>query len=105
MAKTISANRGPITLTSSTPTYNPLSILSGVTVSAPASIAVYGDNSQAWTITNAGTISNPTSYGIELEAGGTITNSGTAARIAAGVMGVWLKDTVASAAVPGAATS
>ena len=91
MAKTISANRGPITLNSSTSTYNPLSILGGVTVSAPASIAVYGDNSQAWTITNAGTISSPTSYGLELAAGGTVTNSGTAARIAAGVMGVWLK--------------
>ena len=35
MAKTISANRGPITL--NTPIYNPLTILSGVNISAPIS--------------------------------------------------------------------
>ncbi len=94
MAKTISANSGPITL--STTADNPLAILSGVTVSAFSGIAVYGDNSQAWTITNAGTISStsPSGYGIELEAGGTVTNTG---RVSAGVTGVRLKGTPATA--------
>ena len=95
MAKTISANRGPITL--NTPIYNPLTILSGVNISAPISIAVYGDNSQAWTISNAGTISSPINYGIELAAGGTVTNSGTAARISAGITALWLKGGPATA--------
>ena len=88
MAKTITADRGAITLNTSTPGYNPLSIVSGVTVSAGSGATVYGDNSLAWTITNAGTISSAFGVGVELAGGGTVTNSG---RVTAAVVGVLLK--------------
>ena len=68
------------------PPANPLFILGGVTVAARLGIALYGDSSQAWAISNAGTVSSPSpsGYGIGLNGGGSVTNSGAAARIVAG---------------------
>ena len=87
MAETISSNSGPITLTSANPGYNPLTILSGVTVSGPTD-GVQGDNSQAWTVANYGTIAGVSGSGVYLAAGGVVTNS-SAALISGGVNGVF----------------
>ncbi len=95
MAKTITANRGAIYLNTTTSTYNPLTILGGVTVSA-LSLAVYGDNSQAWSITNAGSLIATGGYGVVLMGKGTVTNSSVAARISGGVAGIVLKGTAVS---------
>ena len=89
MALTITANSGAIYLT--TASENPLSIVSGVTVSAYF-VGVYGNSSQAWTITNQGTIratGTITSPAVRLVHGGLVTNSGTAAHIAGWSYGVY----------------
>ena len=67
---------------------NPLSILAGVTVSG-SGYGLYATSSgPTWTITNLGTITASTGDGVTLNAGGALTNSGTAARIAGGFNGV-----------------
>ena len=89
MALTITTNSGAIYLT--TASENPLSIVSGVTVSANF-VAVYGNSSQAWTITNQGSIlatGTITSPAVRLVHGGLVTNSGISARIAGWSYGVY----------------
>ena len=65
-------------ITLSSPTYtNPIDILAGVTVTNSGD-AVYAKTS-AWTIANDGTVAGGGSgYGIDLRAGGTVTNAATA---------------------------
>src|SRR5271157_1917841 len=75
-------------LTLSTPTYtNPIEILAGVTITNTGD-AVYA-KTLAWTISNNGTIAGGGSgYGIDLRAGGAVTNAATA-RIT-GAIGVYI---------------
>jgi hypothetical protein len=63
---------------SSAGTYaSPLTITASGGVTASGAYAVFGPNSQAWTVANYGTVLNTGSYAIELLLGGSITNSGT----------------------------
>jgi fibronectin-binding autotransporter adhesin len=58
---------------------NPLSITTSGGVETNGGTAIYGAATQAWTITNAGTVSGgspASSLGIDLKAGGTIGNTG-----------------------------
>jgi glycosyltransferase involved in cell wall biosynthesis len=91
VAKTITADSGPITLSSA---YNPLSIVSGVTVSGPTGI--FGDSSQGWTVTNQGDIQGSSAYGVEILAGVMVTNSGTDAIIAGYDYGVFAQGSAAT---------
>ncbi len=88
MPKTISANTGAVYLT--VPSDSPLTILTDVTVSASL-YGVHGSNSQAWAVTNQGTISGKNADGLFLGDGGTVANSGTAALIYGGVVGVYVR--------------
>ena len=67
-------------------TYNPLLITGSGVVSSLYGAAVYGSYAQTWTVANYGTIIGGTiaggtsaGYGIDLVAGGTVTNAGTIA--------------------------
>jgi hypothetical protein len=95
MGRTISTNSGSILLSSAHPNDNPLTILTGITVSGPA-YGVEGDNSQAWALTNQGFISGTSLAGVYLAAGGTVTNTGTTASIFGGKYGVLAKISVAT---------
>jgi hypothetical protein len=58
---------------------NPLTITSTGAVEVTVGAALYGPTTQAWTITNAGTVAggtNQSGVGIDLRAGGSIANSG-----------------------------
>src|SRR5215469_10684484 len=84
MPSTITMDSGPIALSAA---YNPLSIISGVTASGPT--GVYGDDSQAWTVTNQGYIQGYSGDGVDILAGGMVTNSGANAHISGYYYGVY----------------
>ena len=65
------------TVTSAGTYASPLTITASGGVTASSAYAVFGPNSQAWTVANYGTVVNTGSYGIELLLGGSVTNSGT----------------------------
>jgi len=71
-----SAVTGPLTLTS---TNTPLTVTStgSVKTTASGADAIDGDSSQAWSITNAGTVSSSQRYGISLHSSSSIVNSGS----------------------------
>ena len=69
MSKTISADSGAVTLTSSGD--NALTILAGVTVSG-SSYGVAGNSSLTWTITNQGTVIGAALSGISAACAATV---------------------------------
>jgi hypothetical protein len=62
---------GPLSLQ---PTDNPLTITASGGVIATATDAIDGDSSTAWAISNAGTISSASGYGVSLLGAGSVTN-------------------------------
>ncbi len=68
---------GEVTLSSSGSYSSPLTITASGAVDADASAAIYGPGTQAWTVVNAGIVTNSsaTGNGIELDAGGSVTNN------------------------------
>lgn len=59
-------------------------ITAATTVSASTASAVYGGNTNVWTLTNQGTVSAPSYTGVTFTAGGLVTNSGTGSLISGG---------------------
>lgn len=82
MASTISSTLTSAVVLSSAG-QNPLTITTGGAIATSAGVAITGDNTQAWSVANAGLIRNgPVSgihpnAGILLQAGGTVTNTGS----------------------------
>jgi hypothetical protein len=67
-----------ITLATSGAYASPLTIAASGAVEAGSGDAIYGANTQAWTVSNAGTITaTGTSDGIDLRLGGTVTDAST----------------------------
>jgi hypothetical protein len=91
-------------LVNSYPTYaSPLTITSAGAVETTSSNAIYGPDTQAWTVTNAGAIlaTGPSGFGLDLKAGGNVDNAGTGALItgyAGGIRVAGAAGTVANAA-------
>jgi hypothetical protein len=66
-------------VTLGTGTYtSPLTIAGTAAVSVSSIAAIYGPNTQAWTVANYGTVFNSGSFGVELLNGGSVANTGTA---------------------------
>ena len=86
MAKTISANTGEILLGTTNASYNPLTVLAGVSVAGSVN-GIYGYSNLAWNVTNHGTVSGFSANGVELAGGGTVTNDGS---ITGAVNGVYV---------------
>ena len=65
-------------VTLGTGTYtSPLTIAGTGAVTVGSVAAIYGPNTQAWTVANYGTVRNSSGFGVELLHGGSVTNSGT----------------------------
>ncbi len=56
---------------------NPFTITNATTVAVNGNLAVMGDATQPWTLSNAGNISATSSTAVQLADGGTVSNSGT----------------------------
>lgn len=85
MALTITGTIGTLvslTLASEDPTT--------ITATGLLTAGLSGDNSRAWEVVNAGTVSNAAAFGsgIRLLAGGTVTNSGAASKISGAYAGI-----------------
>src|SRR5262249_19237863 len=93
MAKTISANSGEILLGTTNVSFNPLTVLAGVTVAGFDGI--YGASNLHWTITNAGTVTGIISDGIALAGGGVVVN-GAGASITGATWGIDVTGTIAA---------
>ena len=77
MASTIGTTIS-VGITLGTGTYtSPLTVTSSGAVEAASGVAIYGPNTQAWTVVDQGLVSAANSGGIDLEDGGAIINSGT----------------------------
>jgi len=66
-----------VTLSTAGSYASPLTVASSGAVKT-SGIAIYGPNSQAWAVTNYGTISSANNDGVSLQNGGSVSNSGTA---------------------------
>jgi hypothetical protein len=68
-------------------TGNPFAIGAGTSIIVATGDAIYGDDTEAWTLVNAGDVRSGVD-GVHLAHGGSVTNSGAASRITGGASGV-----------------